>query len=402
MDQDADHPELSTKLLGALRSGWRNWSYYIGCTAVFLLCVQVITGCLLLLHYQPNLREAHESVAVIVTQIPMGWIVRSVHHISANVLVALVMLHALHVLLTKMFRAKRALTYYVGAGLLAATLFMCFTGYLLPWDRLSVSATAVGSGLTSDIPWVGPLATEFLRGGVSVSGMTLSRFFAFHVCMVPMLLVVGLGLHILCIRRHGMRLTLGPKKKRIPLYPDFLLRQSMVSLWVFALIFTWAVLFPTQLRLEGDSMAPAVEGIVPEWYFLAAYEVIKLGGNLDFLSGIGITAELLTLLGMAALCAVMVFMPRLDRRGPGRVWKGLVLLTAGAFVVLTAISMIAPEASGMNVEGITERLSVLRERTIAYLFPFWLAVLTLIWFLSSVIQLQSRITAFGLPDKAGK
>ncbi len=168
------------------------------------------------------------------------------------------------------------------------------------------------------------------------------------------------------------------------------------------MIFTWALLFPTQLRLEGDPMAPAAEGIRPEWYFLAGYEIIKLGGDLDFLSGIGITAELLTLLGMAALCAVMVFMPRLDRRGRGHVWKGLVLLAAGAFVVLTVISMIAPEAPGMKADEVTERLFVLRERTIAYLFPFWLSVLALTWFLSSAIQLQSRITAFGLPAKAGK
>ena len=405
MDQDAAHSELSTRLSGALRSGWRksrNWSYYVGSTAVFLLGVQVITGCLLLLHYQPNVREAHNSVAVIATQIPMGWLVRSVHHTSANVLVVLVMLHALYVLLSKMFRGKRALSYYTGAGLLAAALFMCFTGYLLPWDRLSVSATAVGSGLTSDVPWVGPFVTEFLRGGVSVSGTTLSRFFAFHVSMVPMVLALGLCLHVLCIRRHGMRRPPGPNGKRIALYPDFLLRQSMVALWVFALILTWAVLFPTHLRLEGDPMAPAAEGIRPEWYFLAAYEVIKFGGNLDFLSGIGITAELLTLIGMAGLCVVMIFMPKLDRRGRGRVWKGIVLLTAGAFVVLTVISMIAPETPGMKVAEVTERLSVLRERTIAYLFPFWLTVLTLTWFLGSAIRLQDRITAFGLPDKAGK
>ena len=405
MAEDASNLPRAKKLAAIWESGRnksRLWSYYLSGTAVFLLGLQVMTGALLLLHYQPNVREAHKSVAAIATEIPSGWVVRSVHHTSANLLVIAVILHALRVLLSKTFRAKRAATYYTGVLLLWAVLFMCFTGYLLPWDSLSVSATAVATGLPGEIPFIGPLITDFFRAGASVGSATLSRFFGFHVSLIPMALALGLGFHILCIRRHSMRRPAGPGHKRLRFFPDFLLRQSMVCLWIFALLLTWALLSPTGLRPEGDPLAPAVEGIRPEWYFLGAYQAIKWGANLTFLSGLGISAELMTLILMAAVSGPMIVMPLLDKRGRGRIWKGFVLAAAGTFVVLTVVPMAASQAQGQTLPEVTQRLSDLSARTIAYLVPFWLTVLALTWFLSRVIRLCDRISAFGLPGQAPK
>ena len=217
MAHDTSNLPSDKKPVTMWQSGWnrvRLLSYYVSGTAVFLLGLQIVTGALLLLHYQPNAREAHASVAAIATEIPAGWIVRSLHHISANLLVIVVIWHGLRVLLSKTFRAKRAASYYTGVMLLLAVLFMCFTGYLLPWDSLSVSATAVATGLPGEIPAVGPLITEFFRAGASVSSATLSRFFGFHVCLIPMALAVGFGFHVLCIRRHSMRRPMGPGNRR--------------------------------------------------------------------------------------------------------------------------------------------------------------------------------------------
>lgn len=385
-----------------VRAVSRLWSYYVSGTAVFLLGVQIITGCLLALHYQPNVRDAHESVATIATMIPMGLIVRSVHHTSANVLVVVVILHALRVLLSKTFRAKRSVTYYTGMLLLMAMMMMCFTGYILPWDTVSLTATAVGTGLPGEIPLIGPSITEFLRAGVSIGPKTLSRFFVFHVCMIPMALAFVLSLHILFIRRHGMRLPLNKRSKRLRFYPDFILRQCLVCLWIFALIVTWATLFSTQLRPEGDPMAAAIVGIRPEWYFLAAYEAVKLGGNLTFLSSIGITAELLTLMLMSAICLVVFLMPMLDKKGRGRIWKGFILAGAGTFLVLTVISMFAPQDRSETVAEVAEAISALSDKTFVYLVPLWLMVLILTWFLSTLIRLYDRITAYGLSREAPK
>ena len=357
-----------------LRRRRRRWTHYLGSTAMFLLALQVVTGFLLLLHYQPNTRDAHDSVRVIMTDIPTGWIIRSLHHRCSHLLILTVMLHALDVLLAKTFRRKRSLTYYTGVLLLFCVLFMGFTGYLLPWDTLSVVATAVGTGLPNEIPLVGPLITEFFRGGTSIGAQTLPRFFGLHISILPMTVGLILGFHILFIRSHGMRRPIGPQGKPVPLYPDFVLRQTLVCLWVFAILLTAAILLPAELRGEGDPMAPAPEGIRPEWYFLAAFEAIRLGGNLTFLTGIGVTAELLSLILLGGAIGVFALMPVLDRKGRGGVWKWLVRAAAVTFVVLTLYAMFRSAPEVESAADVTSVTSGLRVRALGFLVPFWLSV----------------------------
>jgi cytochrome b6 len=334
--------------------------------------------------------------------IPMGWIIRSLHRRSSHLLILTVMLHALDVLLAKTFRRKRSPTYYTGVLLLFCVLFMGFTGYLLPWDTLSVVATAVGTGLPNEIPLVGPYITEFFRGGSAIGAQTLPRFFALHISLIPMTVALALGFHIVFIRRHGMRRPPGPHKKRVPLYPDFILRQALVCLWVFAILLTAAILLPAELRPEGDPMAPAPEGIRPEWYFLAAFEAIRLGGHLTFLNSVGVTAELLSLILLGGAIAVSALMPVLDGKGSGRVWKWIVRAAAVTFVALTlyAVFRSAPEVE--SVTEVAKRASELRVRTLGFLAPFWLLVVTLTWILISRIRLHDRVTASGIPTHRDK
>jgi cytochrome b6 len=312
------------------------------------------------------------------------------------------MVHGLDVLLAKTFRKKRSPTYYTGILLLFCILFMGFTGYLLPWDTLSVVATAVGTGLPNEIPLIGPYITEFFRGGSAIGAQTLPRFFAFHVSMIPMTVGLALGFHIFFIRRHGMRRPIGPQKKRVPFYPDFILRQSLVCLWVFAILLTVAILLPAELRPEGNPMAPAPEGIRPEWYFLAAFEAIKLGGHLTFLTPLGITAELLSLILFGGVIAVFILMPVLDRKGRGGVWEWVVRVAAVTFVALTLYAMSGSTPAVESVADMAGRTSELRVRALGFLAPFWLSVVTLTWLLISQIRLHDRITASGLSTHLGK
>lgn len=380
----------------------RRWTHYLGATAMFLLAVQIVTGFLLLLYYQPNSRDAHDSVRVIMVDIPMGWIIRSLHHRSSHLFIFILMVHTLDVLLAKTFRKKRSLTYYTGVLLLFCILFMGFTGYLLPWDTLSVVATAVGTGLPHEIPLVGPFITEFFRGGSAIGAQTLPRFFALHVSIIPMTIGLALGFHIFFIRRHGMRRPTGPHRKRVPLYPDFILRQSLVSLWIFAILLTWAVLLPAELRPEGNPMAPAPEGIKPEWYFLAAFEAIRLGGNLTFLTPLGVTAELLSLILLGGAIGVFVLIPVLDSKGSGHVWKWVVRVTAVTFVALTLYAMFRSTPTVESVTEVADRTSELRVRMLGFLIPFWLSVAALTWILVSQIRLHDRITAAGMSTHLGK
>lgn len=380
----------------------RRWTHYLGATAMFLLAVQIVTGFLLLLYYQPNSRDAHDSVRVIMVDIPMGWIIRSLHHRSSHLLIFILMVHTLDVLLAKTFRKKHSLTYYTGVLLLFCILFMGFTGYLLPWDTLSVVATAVGTGLPHEIPLVGPFITEFFRGGSAIGAQTLPRFFALHVSIIPMTIGLALGFHIFFIRRHGMRRPIGPHRKRVPLYPDFILRQSLVSLWIFAILLTWAVLLPAELRPEGNPMAPAPEGIKPEWYFLAAFEAIRLGGNLTFLTPLGVTAELLSLILLGGAIGVFVLIPVLDSKGSGHVWKWVVRVTAVTFVALTLYAMFRSTPTVESVTEVADRTSELRVRMLGFLIPFWLSVAALTWILVSQIRLHDRITTAGMSTHLGK
>ncbi len=377
------------------------WTYYLGGTALCLLGLQIVTGFLLLLYYQPNAGEAHESVRVIMVDIPMGWIIRSLHYRASHCLIVIVMLHTLDVLLAKTFRRKRSPTYYTGVLLLFCVLFMGFTGYLLPWDTLSVVATAVGTGLPHEIPWVGPFITEFFRGGSAIGPQTLPRFFALHVSMIPMIVGLVLGLHMVFIRRHSMRRPPGPLGKRVPLYPDFMLRQGLVSLWVFALLLTWAIVWPATLRPEGNLMAPAPEGTRPEWYFLAAFELIKWGGHLTFLTPVGVTAELLSLILFGIAMGVFVLIPLLDRKGPGHLWRWGIRLTTVAFVGLTLYVMLKSAPDAEFVADVADRLPGLRVRALGFLVPFWLSVSVLTWVLMSQIHLHDRITTSHMSPHIG-
>lgn len=377
-----------------LRRPW--WTHYIGGTAIFLLALQVVTGFLLLMYYQPNSRDAHDSVRAIMMEIPMGWIIRSLHRRSSHLLIFMVMLHALDVLLAKTFRKKRSYTYYTGVILLFCVLFMGFTGYLLPWDTLSVVATAVGTGLPNEIPLIGPYITEFFRGGTAIGAQTLPRFFSLHISLIPMTIGSALILHIVFIRRHGMRCPTGPHKKRVPFYPDFILRQSLVCLWVFAILLTAAILLPVGLRPEGDPLAPAPVGIRPEWYFLAVFEAIRLGGILTFLSPVGVTAEILSLILLGVAIAVFILMPVLDSKGSGRAWKSIVKAAAVTFVVLTFYAMFrsAPEVEPLS--EVAQSICELRVRSLGFLVSFWLSVVALTWILISQIRLHDRFTASGI------
>lgn len=398
VESDRQRPVGSSSLRGPRR----RWTHYLGATAMFLLALQVATGFLLLLYYQPNSCDAHDSVRVIMADIPTGWIIRSLHHRSSHLLILAAMMHALDVLLAKMFRRKHSPTYYTGVLLLFCILFMGFTGYLLPWDTLSVVATAVGTGLANDIPLVGPYITEFFRAGSAIGTQTLPRFFAFHVSIIPMAIGLALGFHILFIRRHGMRRPIGPHRRRVPFYPDFILRQSLVCLWVFAILLTWAILQPAELRPEGNPMAPAPEGIRPEWYFLAAFEIIKLCGRLTFIARLGVTSELLSLILLGGAIGVFALMPVLDRKGRGAVWKWVVIAMAVTFVALTLYAMSSSAPPVESVTDVAVRTSELRVRTLGFLAPFWLSVVALTWILISQIRLHDRITASGLSTNLGR
>src|SRR3989441_4771887 len=178
--------------------------YYFGGMTLFLFSIQVVTGILLLLYYRPTAESAFESVQFIMAEVRFGWLVRSIHSWSANLMIFTLFIHMASVYLTRAYRPPREMTWISGVSLLVVALGFGFSGYLLPWNKLAFFATQVGTQIVGSVPIVGSFLLKFLRGGENVTGATLTRFYAFHVAMLPALITALLVAHLLLVQLRGM------------------------------------------------------------------------------------------------------------------------------------------------------------------------------------------------------
>src|SRR5512134_1048655 len=178
--------------------------YYLGGMTLFLFTIQVATGILLLFYYRPSAEEAFESVQFLMADVEFGWLIRSIHAWSANLMIFTAFLHLFSVLLLVAYRPPRELTWLSGVLLLGLSMGFGFTGYLLPWNELAYFATKVGTEITGAVPVVGPFALRLLRGGSEVTGATLTRFYGIHVAILPAVTMLLLGLHLFLVQKHGM------------------------------------------------------------------------------------------------------------------------------------------------------------------------------------------------------
>jgi quinol-cytochrome oxidoreductase complex cytochrome b subunit len=329
--------ELKEKTLDWLdeRTGWRMvrdlmdhkvvpvhagtaW-YYFGGITLFLVGVQLFTGVLLLLYYRPTVAEAFDSVRFIMTRVQFGWLIRSIHSWSANLLILSAFIHMFSVAFTHAFRRPRELTWLSGILLLGLMLGFGFSGYLLPWNQISYFATKVGTDVAATTPFAGPAIARFLRGGEDVGAATLTRFFDFHVLILPLITFALIGLHLALVQKNGMSTPSGvppSKLAQMKFFPNFLLRELMVWYGVLAVLGTLAAVFPWELGEKADPFASAPAGIRPEWYFLAQFYTLKLIPSHVWI----FEGEILGLLGFGALAAIWALLPfwAVERYGASR------------------------------------------------------------------------------------
>ena len=180
------------------------WLHCFGGLTFFSFIVQVVTGVIMTFFYIPSPDHAHDSVAWFQGSVPFGSIVRNLHRWGAYAMVVLVFLHMLRVFVHKAYRKPRELNWVVGTVLLMVVLAFGFTGYLLPWDQKAYWATSVGLNIAGTVPFVGHSAANFLRGGAEVGALTLVRFYALHVFILPLVVAGGLLLHFAMIRKQGI------------------------------------------------------------------------------------------------------------------------------------------------------------------------------------------------------
>jgi cytochrome b6 len=289
--------------------------YYLGGMTLFFFMVQVGTGILLMLYYRPSSQEAYESIQFILTQVSFGWLIRSIHSWSANLMIAAALAHLFSVFFLKAYRPPRELTWMTGFALLILAMGFGFSGYLLPWNKLAYFATKVGTDIAGSVPVVGEFTLRFLRGGDRVTGSTLSRFYGWHVAILPAITTFLLLLHLVLVQRHGMSVPPdverepGPKRS-MRFMPDFLLRDLFGWTIALGVLAALAALFPWELGEKADPFAPAPPNIRPEWYFMSMFQVLRVvpGGSL-----LGLENEVIAILLFGVVGGLGFFIPFLDR-----------------------------------------------------------------------------------------
>jgi quinol-cytochrome oxidoreductase complex cytochrome b subunit len=181
-----------------------NWLFTLGSASLFIALNQAITGILLTIYYVPTPDHAYDSVQYITTQVPLGWLIRGLHHWGASLMIIVVVLHMLRVIFLGAYKFPREVTWFTGVGLLLLVIGFGFTGYLLPWDQKAFWATTVGTRIAGTPPIIGDYLLRIIRGGTEISAVTLVRFFGTHVWVLPALLVILIGIHLYLVIKNGI------------------------------------------------------------------------------------------------------------------------------------------------------------------------------------------------------
>jgi cytochrome b6 len=220
--------------------------------------------------------------------------------------------------------------------LLFLALAFGFSGYLLPWNKLAFFATKVGTQSAGSIPIAGPFLLKIMRGGEEVTGATLTRFFGFHVAVLPGVTTLLLLLHLALVQKWGMS-SPKPNMPGMPFFPNFVLRELMAWYSALAVLGVLAALLPWELGEKADAFAPAPAGIRPEWYFLSMFYTLKLIPSRVWI----VEGELLGVLGFAAGAVAWTLVPfwgqRLEAGGKRFMLNSVGVLLIAYLVTFSAL-----------------------------------------------------------------
>jgi len=277
-------------------------TFLLGETALFSFITLVVTGIFLGFLYEPSttmvslfgamVPAAYASV-VRLDLLPMGLIIRRIHHWSAMIMIAAILAHLLRIYFTASYRKPREINWLVGLSLWGMAMVAAFTGYLLPYSQFSVTATSIAYYMAKSVPWVGEWISRFLFAGDFPSDGTVPRFFFMHVMLIPAVLVGLIGLHMLILikqkhtepqsNRNRSESQGGRRLIGIPIWPE----QTVISLSFYLFLLFVVVMMATYIPLNPiETYGPPSPGtpvMRPDWYFLVVYGFLKLvPGNISF------------------------------------------------------------------------------------------------------------------------
>jgi ubiquinol-cytochrome c reductase cytochrome b subunit len=270
----------------------KNFNYFwaFGGLAMVNLMIMIATGIFLAMSYTPHINMAFDSVERIMRDVNYGWLLRYAHANGASMFFIVVYIHLFRGLYYGSYKAPRELLWMLGVVLLLLMMATAFMGYVLPWGQMSFWGATVITNLFSAIPLVGEPIVHWLWGGFSVANPTLNRFFSLHY-LLPFVIVGVVFLHVVALHITGSNNPLGIEPKgpqdTLPFHPYYTVKDS-VAICVYFMVFAMLVFFFPNALGHSDNYIPAnplltPTHIVPEWYFLPFYAILravpsKLGG----------------------------------------------------------------------------------------------------------------------------
>jgi len=303
------------------------WWFVTGSILLMLLTVQLVTGVALTFYYVPSPEFAYDSVRYVMERVTFGRYLRGLHFFGASFIVVAAVIHMLRVVALGSYKKPREVTWMTGVILLLIILGFALSGYLLPWDQKAYWATTVTINIARSGPF-GEFIAGVLTGGETLGALTLLRWYAAHVFLLPASLVAFVVAHLYLMRRHGisgaLRHVEGPSR---PFYPDHALRDTIAGALVFALLLTAAVVFQPPLDAVADP-SDATYVPRPEWYFLSLFQLLKyFPGPME---------PIATMVIPGVVVALLLLLPFLDSR-PDRHPLKRPLVTGGFGLIGVAI-----------------------------------------------------------------
>jgi ubiquinol-cytochrome c reductase cytochrome b subunit len=256
--------------------GGASYFYALGSALLFVLVIQVVTGVWQLFYYVPTTDHAYTSLTYLRTSVPFGWLIHGLHYWGAQAMIVLVGLHMIQVFIWGAYKHPRQLTWLLGVLLLLMTASLSFTGVLLPWDEVGYFASQVGTNIASTFPFVGNGIKHFMLGGDSIGQLTLTRFFVFHIAIIPAVMVLFVVFHLVAFRKAG---SAGPWKKSKhttigPFWPDQVYKDIVVSVLLLLVLIALTVYVGAPFSGPADPLDNSYHP-VPEWNFLFLFQALK-------------------------------------------------------------------------------------------------------------------------------
>ncbi len=259
------------------------YTWGMGGLSFYAFLILVITGILLMFYYRPTTIHAFQDMKDLAYAVTLGGLLRNMHRWAAHLMVVVVILHMIRVFLTGAYKPPREYNWVVGVLLLVMTLFLSYTGYLLPWDQLALWAVTVGAQMAANTPVIGnegPFRLPFITtandarfgliGGTIVGDATLIRFYVLHCVAVPFLFCVFLCVHLWRVRKDGFSKQTGEK---VDVWPHLVSREFLAALLVTIILFVWSMALQAPLEELANLNVTPNPSKAP-WYFVGLQELL--------------------------------------------------------------------------------------------------------------------------------